>query len=539
MAGRGLIRDTAVVSAMTLLSRILGFARDLILARVFGAGMAMDAFFVAFKIPNFLRRLFGEGAFSLAFVPIIGEYRAQRTHAEVRSLVSRVAGTLAGILALISIAGIVGAQGVVMLFAPGFLDEPQKFVLTTDLLRVTFSYSLFICLVAFASGILNSYGKFALPAFAPVLLNIVMIAAAWWAVPFFEVPVMALAWAVAVAGVLQLVMLFPSLRRLKLLVWPRWGWGFEGVQRILRLMGPAVIGSSVAQVNLLLDTIIASFLVTGSVSWLYYSDRMVEFPLGVFGIALSTVILPSLSRTHANAEPQVFQRILDQALRWVVLLGTPAALGLLLLSGPIMISLFQYEQFGANDAHMAALSLMALSLGLPAFILVKVLAPAFYARQDTATPVRIAVISMLANMGLNLLFVLPMVLLQIPGPHAGLALATACSSWLNAYLLYRRLRQSDVYRPQPGWRPVLLRVLVASLIMGGLLGWGVSDFATWIERDGSERLLRLALWIGLAALAYLGMLQLFGQNLQQLWRRPDASASANAPASTPTSDKDE
>ncbi|MFA7387278.1 MAG: murein biosynthesis integral membrane protein MurJ [Thiohalobacteraceae bacterium] len=518
---RGIIRDTAVVSAMTLLSRILGFARDLILARVFGAGGDMDAFFVAFKIPNFLRRLFAEGAFSLAFVPVIGEYRARRDHADVRELTRRVAGTLAGILLLVSVVGILASPLVVSLFAPGFLDEPEKFDLTAQMLRVTFSYIFFISLVALASGIFNTYERFALPAFAPVLLNLVMIAAAWWAAPHFEVPVMALAWAVAIGGVAQLLIMFPTLRRLNLLTWPRWGWRHEGVQRILKLMGPAILGSSVAQINLLLDTIIASFLVTGSVSWLYYSDRMVEFPLGVFGIALSTVILPSLSRTHANADPGRFQDILDRGLRWVVLLSIPAALGLFLLSGPIMIALFQYDQFGVNDARMAALSLMALAVGLPAFILIKVLAPAFYARQDTRTPVRIAIIAMIANMGLNLAFVLPMLYFDIPGPHAGLALATASSAWLNAWLLYRALRAAEVYAPRAGWRPVLLRVSVASILMAALLWFGVNDAATWVESGSAERLTRLALSIGIAAVVYLGTLQLLGQNLHALWQRPD------------------
>lgn len=522
---KGMIRDTAVVSAMTLLSRILGFVRDMILARVFGAGADMDAFLVAFKIPNFLRRLFGEGAFSLAFVPVIGEYRAQRDHAEVRELASRVSGTLAGILAIVSLVGILASPALVMLFAPGFIDQPEKFDLTAQMLRVTFAYILFISLVAFASGIFNTYGRFALPAFAPVLLNVVMIAAAWWAVPFFEVPVMALAWAVTVAGVLQLLVMFPGLRRLDLLAWPRWGWRHEGVQRILKLMGPAILGSSVAQINLLLDTIIASFLVTGSVSWLYYSDRMVEFPLGVFGIALSTVILPSLSRTHAEANPERFAGILDQALRWVVLLGVPAALGLLLLSGPIMVALFQYDEFTAHDARMAALALMAMSLGLPAFILIKVLAPGFYARQDTRTPVRIAIIAMVANMGLNLLYVLPMLYFGIEGPHAGLALATTTSSWLNAALLYRHLRRAGVYAPRPGWGAVLLRVLVGGLVMLALLWYGVSDFDRWVERGSRERLLHLGMWIGIAAVAYLAVLQVMGQNLHQLWRRPDAASS--------------
>lgn len=521
---KGMIRDTAVVSAMTLLSRILGFVRDMILARVFGAGADMDAFFVAFKIPNFLRRLFAEGAFSLAFVPVIGEYRTQREHAEVRELVSRVAGTLAAILIVVSAVGVVASPALVTLFAPGFIDEPAKFDLTAQMLRVTFSYILFISLVAFASGIFNTYGKFALPAFAPVLLNVVLIAAAWWAVPLFEVPVMALAWAVTVAGVAQLLLMFPALRRLGLLTWPRWGWRHQGVRRILKLMGPAIFGSSVAQINLLLDTIIASFLVTGSVSWLYYSDRMVEFPLGVFGIALSTVILPSLSRTHAEADPERFAGILDQALRWVFLLGVPAALGLLLLSGPIMVALFQYDQFSAHDARMASLALMALALGLPAFIFIKVLAPGFYARQDTRTPVRIGVIAMLANMGFNLLYVVPMVYLHIEAPHAGLALATTTSAWLNAWLLYRNLRRANVYAPRPGWRPVLLRVLSGSMLMAALLWYGVSDFEGWVDRSSSERLTHLGLWIGVAGITYLGMLQLTGQNLHQLWRRPDAAA---------------
>jgi putative peptidoglycan lipid II flippase len=330
---------------------------------------------------------------------------------------------------------------------------------------------------------------------------------------------------VLIAGVLQLLFQFPSLRHLGLLPRPRWGWHDEGVRRILRLMLPAIFGSSVAQINLLLDTIIASFLVTGSVSWLYYSDRMVEFPLGVFGIALSTVILPSLSRTHANADPEKFRYILDRALRWVLLLGVPAALGLLLLSGPIMVALFQYDQFTVHDARMAALSLMAMALGLPAFILIKVLAPGFYARQDTRTPVRIAIIAMVANMGLNLLFVLPMLYLDIEGPHAGLALATTTSAWLNAWLLYRRLRQAQVYAPLAGWRAVLLRVLAGSLLMGALLGYGVSDFDLWVGRSSSERLLHLGLWIGIAGLAYIAVLQASGQKLHQLWRRPDAAGS--------------
>ncbi|WJW75101.1 murein biosynthesis integral membrane protein MurJ [Thiohalobacter sp. IOR34] len=519
----GLIRNTAIVSAMTLLSRILGFVRDMVLARAFGAGLALDAFFVAFKIPNLLRRMFGEGAFSLAFVPVLSEYKTRRDHPEVQALVDRVAGTLAGILILVSLLGVLASPLLVMLFAPGFIGEAGKFEITAAMLRVTFPYILFISLVAFAGSVLNTYGRFAVPAFAPVLLNLVLIAAALWWTPYFEQPVMALAWAVFIGGALQLGFMLPGLLRLHLLPRPRWGWRHSGVRQILRLMGPAILGSSVAQINLLFDTLIASFLVTGSVSWLYFADRMVEFPLGVFGIALSTVILPSLAHSHAAREPQQFRMLLDRALRWVFLLGTPATLGLLLLAGPIIVSLFQYEQFTPQQAEMTTLALMAYVLGLPAFILVKVLAPGFYSRQDTRTPVRIGIIAMVSNMGLNLLFVLPMVLLAIPGPHTGLAFATACSAWLNAGLLYRRLRREAVYAPQPGWWPVWGRILAAGGGMTVLLLLGPAPLEVWFARSGPERLFWLGLWIGAAGLLYLLLLQLFGQRLQTLWRRPDVA----------------
>ena len=518
MAG-GLIRNTAVVSAMTLLSRILGFVRDMVLARAFGAGPALDAFFVAFKIPNLLRRLFAEGAFSLAFVPVLSEYKTQRDQAEVRALIDRVSGTLAGILILVSLAGVLAAPLLVMLFAPGFLGDDGRFDLTAAMLRVTFPYILFISLVAFAGSILNTWGRFAPPAFAPVLLNVVLIAAALWWAPHLETPVMALAWAVFLGGLAQLAWLLPGLARLGLLPRPRWGWRDEGVRRILKLMGPAVIGSSVAQINLLFDTLIASFLAAGSVSWLYFADRLVEFPLGVFGIALSTVILPSLSQSHAAEAPERFNRTLDQALRWVLLLGVPATLGLLLLAGPIIVTLFQYGEFSAAQAEMTALALTAYALGLPAFILVKVLAPGFYSRQDTATPVRIGIQAMVANMVMNLAFVVPMVMAGFRAPHMGLALATAASAWLNAWLLYRRLRHDGVYAPEAGWGRVLLRVVLAGGAMTGLILWGVPGLVDWLALGGLERAGRLAAWIAAGGALYLLVLQLSGQRLQDLWRR--------------------
>ncbi|BCO31652.1 putative lipid II flippase MurJ [Thiohalobacter sp. COW1] len=519
---RGLMRNTAVVGLMTFLSRVLGLVRDMVFARAIGVGLGMDAFLVAFKIPNFLRRLFGEGAFSLAFVPVLSDYKANREHAEVQGLVDRVFGTLAGILLLLSIVGSLASPLLVMVFAPGFIDEPEKFALTGDMLRVTFPYILFISLVAFGGGILNTYSRFALPAFAPVLLNLVFILAALFGDAWFEVHVMALAWAVFAGGVIQLLLILPGLARLRLLPRPRWGWRDSGVRRILKLMAPAVLGSSVAQINLLFDTLIASFLITGSVSWLYYADRMVEFPLGVFGVALGTVILPSLSKSHAARSPQEFAATLDRALRWVLLLGMPAAIGLILLAQPILITLFQYNAFTPHDAFMASLSLMAYAVGLPAFILVKVLAPAFYSREDSRTPVRIGIIAMLSNMVLNVLLVVPMVLLDITGPHAGLALATALTGWQNAAMLYRRLRREGVYAPLAGWGRVLLRIVVAGTAMALLLIWAVPAAATWVEWGGWERIGQLALWIVLAMGLYFLLLQLMGQRLQLLWRRPDA-----------------
>jgi putative peptidoglycan lipid II flippase len=394
---------------MTLLSRVLGFARDVVLARFFGAGPVMDAFFVAFKIPNFMRRLFAEGAFSQAFVPVIGEYRTRREHAEVQALVDRVAGTLGAVLALVTLIGVIAAPALILIFAPGFAIGDDRYDMAVGMLRLTFPYLLFISLVSLAGGILNTYGRFGVPAFTPVLLNVVLIAAAIWGAPLVEQPGMALAGGVFVAGLVQLAFQIPFLKRLKLLPRPRFDRAHEGVRRIFHLMLPALFGSSVAQISLLLDTLIASFLVAGSVSWLYYSDRLMEFPLGIFGIALATVILPGLSQRHAAGERQAFSATLDWALRLVWLVATPAAVGLFLLAGPMLATLFQYGEFSEHDTRMAAWSLMAYAIGLMGFSLVKVLAPGYFARQNTRTPVRIGIVALGVNLGLNIAFVVPMV----------------------------------------------------------------------------------------------------------------------------------
>jgi putative peptidoglycan lipid II flippase len=499
-----------------MISRVLGFVRDMIVARAFGAGIGTDAFFVAFKIPNFLRRLFAEGAFSQAFIPVLSEYKTQRSQEEVRILIRDVAGTLGGILLVVTALCMLAAPLMVMLFAPGFSGDQAKFALTADLLRITFPYLLFISLTALAGGVLNTYGKFGIPAITPVWLNICMIVAALWVAPHFSEPVEALSWGVFVAGAVQLVFQLPAIRRLGLLSRPRWGWRDPGVRKILNLMLPGIFGSSVAQINLLLDTIIASFLVTGSVSWLYYSDRLVEFPLGVFGIALATVILPHLSRHHAAASPQDFSRTLNWAVRVALLIGLPATVGIILLAVPMLVTLFHYGAFSDEDARMAGLSLTTFGTGLTAFMLIKVLAPGFYARQDTRTPVRIGVIAMVTNMAFNLIIVVPMAMSGMPGPHAGLALATSLAAYVNAGLLFRSLRKQGVWLWEPGWRRFALQMLVANAAMGGFLWVFTGDFALWIHLHALERALRLALLIAGGALVYAVALYVIGIRLRDL-----------------------
>ena len=504
------MRSTVVVGGMTLLSRVFGLLRDITLATLFGASGGTDAFLVAFKIPNFMRRLFAEGAFSQAFVPVFSEYKEKRSAEELRDLVNHVAGTLGSVLLIIAIVGSLAAPALVYVFAPGFADEPERLQLTSDMLRLTFPYLFFIALVAFAGGILNSFNQFAVPAFTPVLLNLCLIGAAVFVSPQFEQPLMALAWGVAVAGVVQLLFQFPALRRLRLVPVPRLQRGHEGVSKILKLMLPAVFGSSVAQINLIFDTIIASFLVAGSVSWLYYSDRLLEFPLGVLGIAIATVILPALSKQHARESADDFNRTLNWATRLVLIIATPACIGLLVLAAPVIASLFQYGEFSANDTHLSSLSLMAYILGLPGFILIKVLAPGYYARQDTRTPVRIGIIAMVSNMLLNVLFVVPMVQLDYEAPHVGLALATSASAYINAGLLYRGLHTGGVFIPTAGWFRLSVQISLASAAMAiclMLITPATTQWSTWLHY---ERLLALSGIIAAGAAVYFIILGLLG-----------------------------
>jgi putative peptidoglycan lipid II flippase len=498
-----LLKSTASVGIATILSRILGFVRDVVLARMFGASGATDAFFLAFKIPNFLRRLFAEGSFSLAFVPVLSELRNAGDRRALREFVDHVAGTLAAFLLVLTALGIIAAPLVLAVFAPGWaLEGRPEFELSTQMLRITFPYILFISLTALAGGILNSFERFWVPALTPILLNLSLIGCALLLSGRLEVPVMALAWGVLLAGFLQLLVQVPALMRLGLLPRPRWGWQHSGVRRVLRLMIPTLVGSSAAQVNLLLDSIIATFLVAGSVSWLYYSDRLLEFPLGVFGVALATVILPNLSRKHAAQTAAAFSDTLDWALRLAVLITLPAAVGLAVLAGPILVTLFQYGQFEAHDVHMSALSLMAYSLGLPAFIAVKVLAPGYFARQDTRTPVKYSLISMGANVLLNLAFVGCLLWVGFAGPHAGLALASAVSAMLNASLLYLGLRRGGHYTPLPGWGHLAAAVGTGCAAMVAALLLAAPELAQWQLLQAEGRALQLTAVIALGALVY-------------------------------------
>ncbi len=507
-----LLKALATVSSMTLLSRILGFARDAIIARAFGAGAATDAFFVAFKLPNLLRRLFAEGAFSQAFVPILAEYKNQRGEEATRLLISRVASVLFVAVAGVALLGILAAPLIVMVSAPGFTADADKFQLTVELTRIVFPYILFMSLVAFAGGILNTFSRFMVPAFTPVLLNVAMILAAAFAAPYFDPPVLALAWGAFLGGLLQLGLQIPALKRLGFL--PRWDWAprDEGVRRILYLMGPAAFGVSISQISLLINTIFASFLASGSVSWLYYADRLMEFPTGMLGVALGTILLPSLAKHYADQDPSEYSRLLDWGLRMTIMLAAPAAVGLGMLAAPLIATLFLYGEFTSNDLEMTRLALVAYSIGLVGLIMVKVLAPGFYARQNIKTPVKIAIITLIATQAMNLAFIGPL-------QHAGLALSIGLGACLNAGILFYKLRSLGIFQPQPGWTVFLLKLLTALAVMGLLLWLGAGSTRQWIDYDFTQRIVHLAALVAGGACAYFAALWLLGFRLHQFKRR--------------------
>jgi putative peptidoglycan lipid II flippase len=507
-----LLRAMATVSGMTLVSRILGFVRDAVIARMFGAGLATDAFFVAFRIPNLLRRLFAEGAFSQAFVPILAEYKNRNGPDETRLLVDRVATLLFVALVAVTAIGVATAPLIVYISAPGFASEGEKFDLTVAMLRVTFPYIFFISLVSLAGGLLNTWSRFAVPAFTPTLLNVAFIVGALFFAPYFHPPAMVLAWSVFAGGVLQLALQVPFLLRIRMLPRASWAPRDPGVRRIVVLMGPAVVGVSVGQVSLLLNTIFASFLEEGSVSWLYFADRLMEFPTGLLGVALGTVLLPSLAKHHADNAREEYGRLLDWGLRLTLMLALPAAVALAVLAVPLISTLFHHGRFDAHDVEMTRQALVAYSVGLLGLIMVKVLAPGFYARQNIRTPVKIALLTLLATQAMNAAFIFPL-------RHAGLALAIGLGACLNAGLLYRQLRVHGIYRPEPGWGAFLLKVGAAVGAMAIALALAMGPSSWWLDTRWEWRTGALVGIVALGGVVYLGALWLLGFRPRDFSRR--------------------
>ncbi len=511
-----LLKSLAAVSSMTMLSRVLGFVRDTIVARIFGAGMATDAFFVAFKLPNLLRRIFAEGAFSQAFVPILAEYKSQQGEEATRTFVAYVSGLLTLVLAVVTVLGMLAAPWVIWVTAPGFTDTPEKFELTSALLRVTFPYILLISLASLAGAILNTWNRFSVPAFVPTLLNVSMIVFALFLTPYFDPPVMALGWAVLVGGFLQLAYQLPHLKKIGMLVLPRLNLRDRGVWRVLKQMGPAILGVSVSQISLIINTIFASFLVAGSVSWMYYADRLMELPSGVLGVALGTILLPVLSKTFANKDVPEFSRVLDWGLRLCLLLALPCALALALLAEPLTVSLFQYGKFTAHDAQKTQLALIAYAVGLTGILLIKVLAPGFYAQRNIKTPVKIALFTLAVTQAMNLLFFFTF---PLGSQHAGLALAIGLGACINAGLLYWQLRKQQLFAPQPGWALFLGKLIAAVLVMSAVLLGILYLMPAWDQGGMWERFMRLGLLVAGGVVSYFGMLVLLGFRLKDFSRR--------------------
>ncbi|MGI9237879.1 MAG: murein biosynthesis integral membrane protein MurJ [Woeseiaceae bacterium] len=514
-SGLKLALRTSVVSGMTLISRILGLVRDIVFARYFGASLVMDAFLVAQRIPNMLRRFFAEGAFSAGFIPVMARYRERHDHSEAREFVDAVAGTFGIVLFFVTLAGVIVSPILVLIVAPGFVGDGGDFDLAALMLRFTFPYLLFISLTAFAGGILNTYGRFGVPAFTPVILNVVLIVAAVWVSPNLEQPVMALAYAVLVAGIFQLLFQLPFLAKIHAFPRPIWLPRHDGVRRAFRLMVPAIFGSSVAQINVLLGGIIASLLPVGSISYLYFSDRLMEFPLGLFGIALATVTLPTLSKLWASEDKTEFAQTLDWSMRLAMLIVVPAAAGLILLAGPLIATLFYGGIFDENAVNMTMLALRAYAIGLIGFSFVKVLAPAFFAREDTRTPVRAGLIALAANLVLSVSAAWYLTAVEFAGPHAGLAAATSAAAILNAVLLYHGLRKDDVIRHSAGWSLLLTRVALANIAMCAVLLQLGRPLEWWLGVGLLDRVYWLTLLVLAGAATYFVTLLVLGVRLTQ------------------------
>lgn len=518
-----LLKSGAIVSLMTFLSRILGLVRDIVTANILGAGAMADVFLMVNRIPNFLRRLFAEGAFAQAFVPVLADVKTKHGDDAVRQLVAKTAGTLGIIVTIVTAIAMLASPVIMALFGMGWFEsylsgEPdgEKYLHASVLLKITFPYLWFITFVALSGAILNVYNQFAVAAFSPVFLNIAMIGAALYLSPHTDDPSTALAWGVFLGGLIQFLFQIPFLAKQKLLVRPRWGWHDPDVVRIRTLMIPALFGVSVSQINLLLDAVIASFLMTGSVSWLYYSDRLLEFPLGMFGIAIATVILPSLSKLVASERMTDYQHTLDWGIATICFLGLPSMAGLILLAEPMLLTVFEHNgKFTIDDAAQSALALIAYGVGLVPLMLIKVLAPAFYARQDTKTPVRIGIIAMVANMVFNLMLA-PFI------GFVGLALATSLSGVLNAWLLYRALSTQQMYHIRRPLVWLLVRMVLATLAMSAVLYYVLPDASQWQQAQWDWRAQQLGILLALAVPSYVLAFFAVGGRIQHFKRKTNA-----------------
>lgn len=501
-------KTLATVSGMTMLSRITGLIREFLIARTFGASVYTDAFFVAFRIPNLLRRLFAEGAFSQAFVPILAEYKNQQGNRATRTLTDHVATVMFWALLVVTVLGVVGAPTIVLLMASGFSADPLAMSLSVTMTRIMFPYILFMSLVALAGGILNTWQEFRVPAFTPVLLNLTFIAGALFLAPHLPQPVYALAIAVFIGGALQLWFQIPALRKIGML--PRIGINpvaalrDPGVRRVLKQMLPATFAVSAAQISLIINTNIASHLQDGSVSWLSYADRLMELPTALLGVALGTILLPSLSKAHACGDNGEYSSLLDWGLRLTILLATPAAIALMVLSEPITTTLFHYGKFDALSVTMTSRALVAYGVGLMGLILVKILAPGFYAKQDIRTPVKIGIGVLIVTQLMNIVFV-PWI------AHAGLALSIGLGATLNALFLYIGLRHKGIYMPRAGWPAFLVRVTGALFLLAGIGLWITARF-DWIALQSTPmvRVGALLLVMIVCAGSYFAALALMG-----------------------------
>ncbi len=500
---QSLLRSTTLVSLMTFISRMAGFVRDMVLANFFGAQAGMDAFFVAFRIPNFMRRLFAEGAFAQAFVPVLAEYQKTRSPQDVRVFIARITGYLSSILTVVTALGMIASPFIIFLFAPGFGEDSGRSLLATEMLRITFPFLMLVSLTALSGAVLNTYGYFAIPAFTPVLLNLSMILAAFYLCPHLPQPVTGLAWGVLIAGVVQLLFQLPFLYRRNLLVRPRVVRNDAGVNKVLKLMVPALFGVSIAQLNLMVDSIFASFLKVGSVSWLYYTDRLTDFPLGVFGVAIATVILPHLSRRHAEQSLEQYSKALDWGLRSILLIGIPAGVGLCLFSMPLIACCFAYGKFNMNDVLQTQKSLVTLASGVPAFMMIKVLASGFYARQDISTPVKIGAISMVVNTILCSIFIWYLA-------HAGLTLASALAGYVNCGLLLGLLIKRRVFQPSPGWLKYSVQLICANAAISVYLILMSGSVEYWLSFPPVMRLCLLAAHVLAVVVIYLLVLGITG-----------------------------